>query len=116
MASFAPRVLPRRIPSPSGSDPNPPQAVAGIFFGEASKTPITSRIDERLNSVGHLEELAKKHTLNTLDPCVLDDNAVFLLEVDAKELDTRGGFNKLANLFHRDVDDKELDLRGAFTK
>ena len=33
--------------------------------------------------MGHTEELAKQNTFNTLDPFVLDDGAVFLLEVDA---------------------------------
>ena len=80
---LSPRVLPNRTPSPPGSDPKPPQTVAGVFFGEVYKTRTTSRIDGRLNLVGHTEELAKQHTLNTLDPYVLDDNAVFLLEVDA---------------------------------
>ena len=53
--------------------------------------------------MGHLEELAKKHTFNTLDPCVLDDNA---------DLDTRGAFNELGPL-PQDVDAKDVVTRDA---
>ena len=92
--------------------PNPPQSVAGIFFREASKTLVTSRIDERLDLMGHLEELAKKHTFNTLDPCVLDDDAIFLLVDDVTELDTQRNLHEIGPL-PKDVNNKDVVTREA---
>ena len=49
---------------------------------------------------------------NTLDPYVLDDNAVFLLVVDGTELDTRGAFNDIGP-HPKDVDAKDVVTRDA---
>ena len=50
--------------------------------------------------------------LNTSDPCVLDDDAVFLLVVDGTELDTRGAFHDIGPL-PKDVDAKDVVTRDA---
>ena len=96
MASFTPWVLPRRIPRPSGSDSILHRLLL-IFLGKL---------------LGPNHQLESISVFNTFDPCVLDDDAVYLLVVDVTVLDPRNAFT-IIDKSAKDVVAKVLDPKGA---